>query len=102
MNDWRTAPVDEATRSILGLLEKMTLRPDDFSPADFQVARDAGVRDEAIVDALYVCALFNIADRLADAFDFAIPDQEGFNATANMLLRIGYLMPPPVVWFSRD
>lgn len=42
-------------------------------------------------DALVICALFNIIDRMADALDVAIPSAEGFAQTADRLLKQGYL-----------
>lgn len=69
--DWRTAPVDPPLRAMLGHLEAVTLRPDEVGPADVAAVRDAGVSDEAIVDALMVCVYFNLIDRLADSFGFA-------------------------------
>jgi alkylhydroperoxidase family enzyme len=68
--DWRTAPVEPGLRATLGLLEKVTLRPVEVGPADITEVRAAGVSDEAIEDALAVCACFNLIDRLADAFGF--------------------------------
>lgn len=53
--------------------------------------RVAGVSEQAIEDALVVCALFNVMDRLADAFDVAIPSEEGFARTGERLLTMGYL-----------
>jgi len=46
---------------------------------------------EDIEDALVVCALFNIIDRLADTLDVTIPPAEGFARTAERLLEQGYL-----------
>ncbi len=48
----------------------MTLRPAEVGPADIGAVRAAGISDEAIVEALCVCAYFNLIDRLADAFAF--------------------------------
>jgi hypothetical protein len=42
-------------------------------------------------DALVICALFNIIDRMADALDVAIPSSVGFARTAERLLEQGYL-----------
>ena len=47
--------------------------------------------EEDIEDALVVCVLFNIIDRMADALDVAIPSAEGFARTAERLLEHGYL-----------
>jgi alkylhydroperoxidase family enzyme len=68
--DWRTAPIEPGLRATLGLLEKVTLRPTRVAPDDIAAVRAAGVSDEAIEDALAVCAGFNLIDRLADAFAF--------------------------------
>jgi hypothetical protein len=42
-------------------------------------------------DALVICALFNIIDRMAGALDVAIPSSVGFARTAERLLEQGYL-----------
>jgi hypothetical protein len=49
------------------------------------------VSEQAIEDALYVCAYFNIIDRMADALDFDVPSAEAFSKRADMLLERGYL-----------
>jgi alkylhydroperoxidase family enzyme len=91
LDDWRTAPIDEKLRMTLGLLEKVTLTPWEVRPEDVTPLRAAGISEHAIEDALVVCALFNIIDRMADALDVAIPSAEGFARTAERLLELGYL-----------
>ncbi len=78
-------------RETLCLLEKVTLTPFEVGPDDITPLRAAGVSDQAIEDALVVCALFNIIDRIADALDVAIPSAEGFAQTGERLLKHGYL-----------
>ena len=92
LDNWRTAPLDEAVRATLGFLEKLTLSPESVSTADVRPLRGLGLSDSAIEDAIHVCVLFNIYDRLADAFDFDIPDKQGFEIGAAMLLKRGYAM----------
>jgi alkylhydroperoxidase family enzyme len=75
----------------LGLLEKVTLTPWKIEPEDIAPLRAKGVSEQAIEDALAVCALFNIIDRMADALDVTIPTAEGFARTADRLLEHGYL-----------
>ena len=48
----------------------MTLEPGAVGPEDAAAARAAGASTEALRDALYVCAYFNLIDRLADSFGF--------------------------------
>jgi uncharacterized peroxidase-related enzyme len=90
LTDWRTAPVDERLRATLGFLEKLTLRPGEVGPSDVAPLRAAGLSDRAVEDAIQVCALFNVLDRMADSLDFAIPSAEGFKRGASALLRFGY------------
>jgi len=69
----------------------VTLAPGNVSPDDITLLRAAGVSDQAIEDALYICAYFNIIDRLADSFGFYVPSAEAFAQRAGTLLEQGYL-----------
>jgi alkylhydroperoxidase family enzyme len=91
LRDFRTAPVSAKARATLGLLEKLTLTPDEVTPEDVQLVRDAGASDGAIEDALHIQAAFNTIVRLADAFDFHVPDAAGMKKGARMLLKRGYV-----------
>lgn len=88
--DWRTAPVDPKVRATLGFLEKLTLAPAEVDPSDLQPLRAAGVSDAAIEDAIQVCVLFNIYDRLADSLSFHLPGADGYAASGRSLLKRGY------------
>jgi len=92
VNDWRTAPLDAKLRATLGFLEKLTLRPNDVGPADVAPLRAAGLSDAAIEDAINACVLFNIYDRLADALGWYLPDAGGYAASAQNLMKRGYLL----------
>jgi uncharacterized peroxidase-related enzyme len=90
--DWRTAPIDPKLRATLGFLEKLTLSPADIRPADLAPLRAAGVSDEGIEDAIQVCALFNIYDRMADSLSFHLPGPDGYAASGRSLMQRGYLL----------
>jgi hypothetical protein len=75
---------------MLGFLEKLTLAPAEDGPEDAAPLKAAGLEDEAVEEALYVCFLFNLMDRLADAFDFHIPTEEGFQNGGRFLYKRGY------------
>ena len=92
LTDWRTAPLDPKPKAMLGFLEKLTLSPDDVQPADLEPLRAAGLSDQAIEDAIQVCVLFNIYDRLADSFNFHQPGPEGYAASGRSLMQRGYLL----------
>ncbi len=88
--DWRTAPVEERLRAMLGFIETLTLRPDELSRHDADAVRAAGVSDEAIVDAIHVASLFNMIARLADSLGWDVPEWETFLARADSMLENGY------------
>ena len=48
--------------------------------------------DTAIEDAIEVCVVFNVYDRLADALRFHLPDADGYAASGHSLLQRGYLL----------
>lgn len=74
---------------MLGYLEKLTLHPDDVGPEDVALLYTAGFSQQAINEAMYVCFVFNIIDRIADALNFHVPASfEG--KSARMLLKRGY------------
>jgi len=88
--DHRTAPVGTGVRATLDLLQAVTLHPVDVSAADVNAVRAAGVSDEGIVDALYVCVYFNFIDRVADALGFDLPTAEEHAEYAPQFLEEGY------------
>lgn len=90
LHDWRSAPISEQLRVTLGFLERLTLSPGEVTPTDVVPLRTAGVSDQAIEDAIQVCALFNLIDRVADALNFDVPSPASFAQSAEMLLKRGY------------
>jgi hypothetical protein len=84
--------VDEKVRATLGFIEKLTLRPDELGPPDADAVRAAGVRDEALVDAIHVAALFNMIVRMADSLAFEVPPYESFLGRAERMLADGYVL----------
>jgi uncharacterized peroxidase-related enzyme len=88
--NWRTARLGPRLMAILVLLEVLTLRPQEFGPAQLAAAQAAGVTDDGIRDAIHLCAIFCTINRVADAVDFAVPDADARKADAKVLLRRGY------------
>jgi alkylhydroperoxidase family enzyme len=88
--DWRTAPIDEGLRATLGFIETMTLRPEELTAEDSRRVLDAGVSQEALVDAIHVAALFNMIVRLADSLGWDVPPFESFFERADAMLAGGY------------
>ncbi len=90
--DWRTAPVSAQLRATLGFIEKLTLHPAEVSSEDTNAVRATGMSDEALVDAIHVCALFSMIVRLADSLGWNVPSYESFSARAGQMLATGYAL----------
>jgi alkylhydroperoxidase family enzyme len=90
LEDYRTAPIDEKLRAMLGLLETFTLRPDELTAADVRAVLATGVSREAIRDAFYVAFLFNTYDRLADTLGWELPEEGYYGKAGKFLLKQGY------------
>jgi uncharacterized peroxidase-related enzyme len=79
--------------AVLPLLEKVTRTPDQVKSSDVDAVRAAGVPDEGIVDALHVNLVFNIMNRLANAFDFSWDSEQHVRVGAQVIHRINYRFP---------
>jgi alkylhydroperoxidase family enzyme len=95
------ASLGPKVRAALAFVETLVRTPERIGEADVAALRAAGLSDDAIEDAAFVCALFTTYVRLADTFEFDIPPAEGFEQAASMLLKVGYGFPPPIAWLSR-
>jgi uncharacterized peroxidase-related enzyme len=89
LSDLETAPIKEPLRATLRMLRKIT-REHVVTADDMRTVLSSGVSREQIEDALAVCFAFNITARLANAFGFALPSREAFDAGAKYLLARGY------------
>ena len=88
--DYRTAPIDEKLRAMLGLLETFTLNHERLGESDIRAVLDVGVTREAIRDAFYVAFLFNTYDRLADTLGWQLPEKRYYTKAGRFLLKKGY------------
>jgi hypothetical protein len=68
----------------------MTIEPGELADTDADAVLAAGVSREALIDAIHVCALFNMIVRLADAFGWDVPPPAEFAARGRVLLESGY------------
>jgi alkylhydroperoxidase family enzyme len=87
--DVDSAPIEEPLRATLRMLGKLT-RQHTIDADDVRAVLAAGVSPQQIEDALAVCLAFDITDRLANAFDFAIATPAAMDAGARHLLKRGY------------
>ena len=90
--DWRTAPVAEPLRAMLGFLQKLTLTPAETERADIAALRIAGLSDSAISDAIHICGMFNMIVRIADTLGFDVPERLGSVEYGAAALGRGYAL----------
>lgn len=75
---------------MLGFVSKLNTDPSSVTANDARAVLAAGVTEQAFRDALYVVAMFELINRLADSFGFAVPEVSTFEETAGKLVRFGY------------
>ena len=79
--------------AVLPLLEKVSRTPDDLTAADVETVRVAGVPDDAIVDALYVNMIFNVVNRMGNAFGWRWDSEEHTKSGARAIHLFRYKLP---------
>jgi len=66
LEDVEQASIDEKMKPVLRYVEKLTKTPHRMSPEDVEAVFAAGWSDQALHDAVSVCALFNMMNRIVD------------------------------------
>jgi uncharacterized peroxidase-related enzyme len=91
MRDPATAPVTPAERALLGFVEKVNCEFWNIGESDFVPLREAGWPDEAIYDAISVCALFNFYNRWVGTTGVCQMPDEAILSTGKRIAQTGYL-----------
>ncbi|MEB3032903.1 carboxymuconolactone decarboxylase family protein [[Mycobacterium] nativiensis] len=87
--DLGSAPIAAPLRATLELLGKLT-REGSVDADDIRAVLAAGVTPEQVKDALAVSLVFDITNRLANAFDFEVAGPAAMEAGARHLVKRGY------------
>lgn len=66
-DDYRTADLSDADRTMLGYVEKITRDATTISPEDHDALRAVGFDDRAILQITLIASWFNNINRVADA-----------------------------------
>jgi uncharacterized peroxidase-related enzyme len=89
-SDYRHAPLRDHEKALLAYLEKLTLAPATTTAQDVRQLHEAGWSDEAIYDAVMVCAMFNFYNRWVEGCGVQDMPEEGYEASGERLARQGY------------
>ena len=93
LEDYRSAPVSDAERALFAFIEKMNRESTAIDQRDVDVVRAAGWTDEALYDAITVCALFNFYNKWIDATGVGDMPAAAYAASGERLATLGYARP---------
>ena len=91
LDDYTTAPISELEKALFKLVSKVNRTSNQISPQDIEEARSAGWPDEALYDAITVCALFNFYNRWVDATGVQDMPALGYEMSGHRLATEGYV-----------
>lgn len=90
LEDFRTAPISAQEKALFALVEKMNRDSTQIAQADIDAAKAAGWSDEALYDAVTVCALFRFYNAWIDATGVHDMPAAAYERTGRRLARAGY------------
>lgn len=90
LTDVSAAPVPERMKPLLRYTGKLTLTPAKITSDDAETVLAAGWEEKALHDAVAVCGLFNLMNRLVDGLGITA-GEEYFRTSARRLAEIGYM-----------
>jgi alkylhydroperoxidase family enzyme len=93
LDDYHTAPIGEAEKALFAFIEKMNRESTSIGAADVDAVKAAGWTDEALYDAITVCALFNFYNKWIDATGVGDMPAAAYVASGERLATAGYAPP---------
>jgi uncharacterized peroxidase-related enzyme len=91
LRDYTTAPIEPKLKALLKFIEKVNRAASDIEQADVAAVRAAGWSDEAIYDAITVCAMFNFFNRWVSATGVSDMTDTAYQITGGRLATEGYI-----------
>jgi uncharacterized peroxidase-related enzyme len=89
LTDVDHAPVDGRLRTVLTYVAKLTMTPDRITPSDVEAVLSAGWSERALHDAVSICGLFNLMNRLVSGLGITA-GQDYFETSGDRLAEGGY------------
>lgn len=90
LEDYTTAPISDAERALFGLIAKVVEDSTTIAHEDLDRARAAGWSDEALYDAITVCALFQFYNTWIDATGVSDMPAMAYDMSGKRLAELGY------------
>jgi alkylhydroperoxidase family enzyme len=93
LEDPRTAPISEREKALLAYVERVNGSSFALRREEVEAVKSAGWTDEAVYDAVSVCALFNFYNRWCDGSGVQPMSLEDHAQGGKRLATFGYLPP---------
>jgi alkylhydroperoxidase family enzyme len=101
LEDYRTAPISDQDKALFEFIERMNRDSTRLQSDDVIIAKAAGWSDEALYDAITVCALFNFYNKWIDATGVHDLPAAAYAASGQRLASFGYIPPDSARGSSR-
>ena len=89
LTDLESAPLVGRLRPVLAYVAKLTVTPDRITPSDAEAVLSAGWSEKALHDAVSICGLFNLMNRLVSGLGITA-GQDYFETSGDRLAEGGY------------
>ena len=91
LQDYRTAPISDREKALFAFLEKVNRDSSRMKKEDVELVKAAGWSEEALYDAISVCALFNFYNTWIDATGVGDMPAAAYAASGERLATLGYV-----------
>jgi alkylhydroperoxidase family enzyme len=91
LQDYRTAPISDQEKALFAFIEKVNRESSRLRKEDVEEVKAAGWSEEALYDAITVCALFNFYNKWIDATGVGDMSAAAYAASGERLATSGYV-----------
>jgi alkylhydroperoxidase family enzyme len=95
LQDYRTAPIGDREKALFAFIEKVNRESSRLTKEDVEEVKAAGWSEEALYDAITVCALFNFYNIWTDATGVGDMPAAAYAASGERLATFGYVPREP-------
>jgi alkylhydroperoxidase family enzyme len=95
LRDAESSPLPEKEKALFRFVAKVNHASPSMEPPDIKALHDEGWSDEAIYDAITVCALFNFLNRWVDAAGVHAMSEAAHRMGGKRMARDGYVRSAP-------
>ena len=91
LRDYQTAPISDREKALFSFIEKMNRDSSRLQEEDVAGVKAAGWTEEALYDAITVCALFNFYNKWVDAAGVSDMSAAAYAVSGERLASFGYV-----------